>query len=712
MTSAPILENAKLSGTGLSRLRDDSPIAACLLPLLAVLGWRGEARHIAEALPHFTDVSDMGRLRAVLGNLNYNTRMKEVRLSELDDRLIPCLFESADGEAFVVLERKDDQFSLFRGLDSTVQTHDGKGLKGTAYFISEEAEKSQKIQKAAIEGRWFEEVSSRFKGLVWQMLAITFVSNLLAIAVPLFIMNVYDRVIGSGSFETLYFLMGGVCIALAADVGLRLLRARILAYIGGRIDMIVGTTTFQQIVSLPVFMTERASVGAQVARLRQFESIREFFTGPLSAVFLDLPFILIFILVIALIAGPLAWVPVALILTFILAAILVLPLIRRHVSAANQSRATREAFLIEAISQLRTIKGCGAESIWSERHRNLSAASAITGFKTSQVSTLAQTIAQFLMMAGGVATLGVGTLLVLDGTATVGALIASMALIWRLLSPLQLAFLSYTKLEQVGQGLKQINQLMRQKPERDPSRQREHLRTIKGAITFDRASLRYMAKSKPALLGINIKIEPGEVIAVAGSNGSGKSTFMKLIACLYEAQAGAVFIDGIDARQFEIEELRSNIAYVPQVCDLFYGTVAQNLRLSNPTASDADLAQAAMESGLMEDILRFPEGFETRLTDQLQQQLPNGTKQKINLARAYVKKAPIYLMDEPANNLDHASDQILMRKVQQLRGSSTVVMVTHRPSHMRLADRVLYFDNGQLMLSGAPEEVMPQLGLS
>ncbi len=712
MTAQSLFGNGARSAGGLSNLKTDSEISACLLPLLAVLGWRGDPRHVAEALPHFTKIEDMGRLRAVLGNLNYASRKEKIALKELDPRLTPCLFKAKSGQTFVVLRREGTGFLVLHGQDSKVRNLDPKEITGTAYFVTPDEETNGDLRKAAAAGQWFQEVTRRFRGLVWQMLAITLVSNILAIAVPLFIMSVYDKVIGSHSYETLYFLLGGVCLALAADVSLRLLRARILAYIGGRIDMIIGTSTFQQVLYLPVYMTERASVGAQVARLRQFESIREFFTGPLAGVFLDLPFVLIFVLVIALIAGPLAWVPVALMAVFALAAVFILPLTRRQVASAGEARSQREAFMVEAISELRAIKSSAAEEVWSRRYRELSAKAALASFASGQSSQMIQTLAQFLMLSGGIATLGVGTLLVMNGTATVGALIASMALVWRILSPLQMAFLSATKLEQVGQGIKQINQLMRQKTERDPSCLVDHLRRMEGNITLDKVSLRYMTKSEPAVLGINLDIKPGEVIAITGGNGSGKSTILKLVAGLYEAQAGAVFIDGIDSRQMEVDELRNSISYVPQTCDLFYGTLAQNLRLANPIASDQDLAQAAMEAGLMEEILLFPDGFETRLTDQLQRQLPTGTKQKINLARAYVKKAPIFLLDEPASGLDNTADELLRKKIQQLRGKATTLMVTHRPSHMRLADRVVHLDGGRVSLSGPPDDVLPQLGMA
>ncbi|MDX1401373.1 MAG: ATP-binding cassette domain-containing protein, partial [Kiloniellales bacterium] len=611
----------------------------------------------------------------------------------------------------VLLRRRGGRFVFFDGASAQTYDEELPNMGGTVYFAQRDESKAGKLRNAARAGVWFQTVAERFRGLVGQMLAISMVSNLLALAVPLFIMAVYDKVIGARDPAALYYLFGGIVFALLVDCAIRTIRARILAYVAGRIDTMVGCSTFQQILHLSVSVTERASIGAQIAHLRQFESIREFFAGPLASAFLDLPFVLVFFFVIALIGGPIIWIPAVLAGIFVMLALLILPLLRRSVREASEARAQKENFLIEMLSELRAIKMSVAEALWLERFRELSARSALAAYKMGRISTTVQSLAQSLMLLGGIATITFGTLLAMEGEISIGALIASMALVWRILSPLQLAFLSFTRIEQVGQGLRQINHLMRQRVEREPNLIVQRHRRFEGDIRFERVSLRYLARAEPALLSVNATIKPGQVVAIAGPNGSGKSSLLRLIAGIYEAQAGGVFLDGIDTRHLDKDELRGAIAYVPQNCDLFHGTIAQNLRLSNPTASEAELAQAAVDAGLLEEIMNLPEGFETRLTDQLQKQLPGGIRQRLMLARAYVKNAGIFLMDEPANNLDREGDEQLIRKIQKLRGHATVVLVTHRPSHMRIADQVFYLEEGRLMLSGEPQQVLPQIGL-
>ncbi len=447
-------------GGGLGGFQAFSDVAALLVPLLNALGWRGNPRAVAEALPHFADTLDIEGLRGVLANLNYTTAAVRVSLAELDSRLLPCLFVPDGRPAMVVLGRHGQRINVFDSGSAKPDTIAVDGLTGTAYLIAP-LERPDDGHATARARDWSATVARRFRGLIWQMFGITFVISLIALAVPLFIMSVYDHVIPGQSTSTLVYLVVGVLFVLGVDAALRLIRTRILAYIGGRIDMILGAQAFQQILHLPVIKTERASIGAQISRLRQFEAVREFFTGPLAGVFLELPFVLLFLAVIAAIAGPLALIPVVLIVIFALFAVVIVPIMQRTVAESSEARSRRQRFLVEMLSNLRTIKNSSAEPVWSQRHRELAARSALANFRTAQISGLSQTLAQLLMLCAGIATLTFGTMRVLDNELTIGALVASVVLIWRVLAPLQMGFLSRMGLEQVRLGLRQMNDLMK-----------------------------------------------------------------------------------------------------------------------------------------------------------------------------------------------------------------------------------------------------------
>ena len=679
--------------------------AACLLPLLQALDWRGEVNHVAESLPHFADALTWGGLRNVLANLNYVTRPVRLVLEELDPRLIPCLFVANGGPVCVVTARDGARFEVFNGATRDSETLTGE-VKGTAYVLGAVEASEPPPREAA---PWFQTAARKFRSLIWQTLGITFLSSLLAMVMPLFIMAIYDRVVAARSMETLYGLLIGVALAFITDACLRFLRARMLAYVGGRMDMIIGSAVFKQILYLPAMMTERPNVGSQVERLRQFETVREFFTGPLAGVCLELPFVLLFLAAIAAIAGPLAWIPVILICLYGLMATIFAPILRAKVRATSDARGQRQILLIELLRHMRIIKQNAAERTWSERFRTLSAKTAAANFETSVSAYLVQSLAQTLMLVSGMAVMALGAMRVLDGAMTVGALIATIILVWRVLSPLQLAFISATRLEQVRLSIRQINQLMRLTPERDPDRPVTMQRIFHGGVIFDRVSVRYNANSNPALLGVSFTVQPGETVAVTGPSGSGKSTILKLVAGLVQPQAGNVMVDGLDIRQLDPGELRRSIAYVPQRRVLFHGTVAQNLRLADPTASDEVLEQACRDANVLDEINAMPQGMDTRFGDNNSGKLPGGLQQLLILARAYVRRAPLLLLDEPASNLDDDGDAALMEMLKKLRGETTIIMVTHRPSHMRLADRLLYLERGRVVHSGPPDDVLAKI---
>ena len=695
-------------GGDLSALRRVSPIAACLVELLDALRWRGEPRRVYEALPHFADTLEIGDLVRVFANLNYAAFSVKLTPDSLDPRLLPCLVVRKSASPIVVLRYEGQVFKVYDGVQRRVIGLARHKIAGVAYFFAP-AEEDGWNRTEDPQGSWLGTFARRFHGPMWRMISVVWMNSLLALALPLFTLAIYDWVIPGGSVDALLLLGVGVSFVFAIDIALRALRLRHLAFTGGRIDNLMGTQAFQQLLHLPLALTERAPVGVQLARLRQFETIRDFFTGPLANVVFELPFTLVFIVALIWLGGELAWGPTILALTFILAALVVGPAMKRSAMASGDARSLKQAFLTEMIINLRPIKGLGAEDTWQERFRDLSARAAISGFRSAQLTSLVQTVAQALMISAGTATLIHGATLVAHDRMTVGSLVASMALTWRMLGPLQTGFLSVFGLEQMRQGAAQLNRLMRLKPERPPRRIATGHRTLNGEIAFQRVSMRYAQYGEPALMGIDFAAQPREVIAITGPSGAGKSTILKLVGGLYHAQAGAVLIDGIDIRQLDCAELRNVIAYLPQACHFFHGTIAQNLRLAEPTASDDALIEAARDAGVLDDILALPQGFDTRLDHKLRPHLPSGFLQRLMLARTYVRYSCVYLFDEPIKTLDAAGEAAFVRKLGELRQHATVVLVTHRRNHIELADRVLYMEAGRILLAGPPHEVLARL---
>ncbi len=703
--SSPLSQTLEAGRTG--DYSGISQFSVALMPLLSALGWRGDPRSVAGALPHFETRLDLTGLRNALSNLNFRSRPVRTRLNRLDPRLMPCLFVPDGGDVMVVLGDDADGLRVFDAGVAEERTVRPTGTKGTAYFFS--AVDLEQDDPARTRNGWFVTVFSRFRGFIGQVVALTLIVNLLALAAPLFVMAVYDRVIATGSLDTLHYLVIGVALALSCDLAIRAMRARLLAYMAARLDMLIGSAVFQKIMYLPTAQTERATVGAQIARFREFDAVRDFFVSPMAMAFLDLPFVAIFVATIAVIGGPIAWVPVGMLAAFVAIGLLLLPPIQRGVAESLGGSAGRQAFLVETVSKLRAVKLHGAEDVWLERFRDYSAQAAMTSFRSARIAAFVQSFAHLMMVTAGVLTLALGTERVMADEMTIGALVASMALAWRVLSPLQTLFVTLTRLEQVKTGVKRINQLMTMRTERDPHVVPAGARRFKGTVDFNRVSLRYSSDTDPALIGASFRVAPGEIVAITGSNGSGKSTILKLIAGLYQPQAGSVTIDGVDVRQIDPIELRQAIGYAPQNVSLFHGSILQNLLLANPTARHDEIVGALARANVLDDVESLPEGLDTRISERLLRRYPNGFQQRLSLARAYLRNASIMLFDEPGNDLDVEDDQAFMRALDEMRGRQTVFLVTHRPSHMRLADRMLVLNRGVIRFAGPPAEVMPQI---
>lgn len=678
-----------------------------LFLFLSALGWRGNQRELFEALPHFADDFGSTELRNILATLGYQTRERRLsRMTELDDRLLPCVVQHRDGRLTLVMGRDAVGYIVVNGTDNRAHTVEDLGDLDLAFVPVDSRQDDARNAKKKTES-WVGEVFSRFKKPVRRLVLASLVLNLLALITPLFIMVLYDQVIPIRSLDSWAGLSLGVLFTFGIDLLLRYRRARMIAFIGSRIDFHVTLGTFSKLLSLPAGMTESAPLGDQVAKLKDFDSTRDIFTGLLVTVILDFPFVLISLLVMFLIGGSLVLVPLAMMLCYGLVWLLVGRRLKHAMTLAGRAKARRHSFLVETISNLRTIKESAVENIWEGRYRSISADAALAQYKTAQYAFILQTLSQAVMLLSGIATLAVGVDRAIAGDLSVGVLIASMALTWRILMPLQNLFMSLTRAEQIRMALNQIDSLMGLKSEEGRRKQSSGVqRAFQGSVRFNRVSLRYSQNGDPALLGVGFVVKPGEMFAVTGTNGSGKSSILKLMLGLQRPQAGQITLDGIDIRQIAPPELRTAIAYVPQATKLFHGSIAQNLRLSNPAASDERIREACEMAGVLRQIQAMPQGFDTRVGDQKSWQINAGFLQKISLARAYVTDAPILLLDEPAHALDDDGDEHLVAALQALHYKRTIIMVSHRPSHIRIADRALVLNRGTVARIGRPDEVL------
>ncbi|PWC36550.1 ATP-binding protein [Azospirillum sp. TSO35-2] len=671
------------------RLSEASAVGACMVPLLDALGWRGGPQALAEALPHVSEVQTVEELCEVFQRLHFDGRRVRVDLARLDPSLLPCLFRRADGTVHTLLSDGPDGITAYSGqARGTVTLTAGKGA---AYVFTP-------LEAAAGAGaqNWVGTVVHGFLPLLWAVLGLSAVINLLSIAAPLFTMAIYDKVVATGSIDTLVTIAVGAALVVAGDFALRQIRGRALAHAGSRIARSISNATIDRILMLPVGMSERAAIGTQIARVKDLESIRDFISQGQVAALFDVPFALFYLGVMAVLGGPLALVPLAAVLLTAAIGAAVHPLVRARTGSTARADTERQEFFVEMVAKMPALRAIGGLAHWRDRYDRLSARTARSGHTAANLSATHAALAGLVVPVAGLATVGVGALQVFAGTMTPGALMASMMLLWRVMVPLQTAVSMLPRIEQLRANARQINSLMSIRPEREPRCATLQPRRLKGEVSLSRVSLRYRNDADPALVGVSFTVKPGQIVAIVGPDGAGKSSLLKVMLGLYAPQAGNVRVDGVDIRQMDPIELRKSIGYVPQASALFYGTVAQNLRFADQTADDAELRWALSLAGALDEVEALSNGLDTRIGDNQSVRLSPSLMQKICLARAYIRRPRILLLDEPASRLDFEGDKALHAALTALRGHSTIFLVTHRPSHLTLADTVLTMDAGMI----------------
>ncbi|GJL95243.1 MAG: hypothetical protein DHS20C05_16480 [Hyphococcus sp.] len=682
---------------------------AVLNRFLSLTGWSQGARRVFESMPHADSLDTLQSFRAVLFRLGFNTTVEDACTEKMREEYLPCFLRTPAGRVILV-EQKDEagQLIIFDPGKEKRFKISPSHMKGAVIFP--ETISDSEHNTAAQPEKWSTKAWIAFKPVVRQILYISFIINLFALAPPLYVMNVYDKAIGSKSIDVLLGLSIGIAFIIAADYVLRQIRVRLQAYLGGRLDEQLNEAAFQHLLHLSLSYTEDAPIGSQLTRLRQMTSLHEAFTGPMAAALFDLPFIILFVAAIALIGGTLVWVPIALIAAYVIMAVWAVPRNTKLVRKAGDAKSQLNNLSVEAISAQQAIKDLSAEFVWLRRHRRISAEASMANMKARQFNFLIQTFSQSMVAIAGVAILAVGTNLVISGDLSAGALIAVMALGWRVLGPIRSLFLSGLTIGQTIQSVEQVDRLVRMPLERKPNTGPSIPRSFKGNIVFDNVTFRYPTQREPALRAISFKIQPGQLLCLYGNSGSGTSTVLSVLMGLYQQQAGSVFIDGLDLRQLDKGEWRHSIGVGLQSLDLFHGTIAQNIRLAHPTATDDDIMNIIKRFGVdqyFNGVLN--EGIETRYTTRARAAWPDALISRIILCRAFVKDAPLYLLDEPAITLDDAGEQALLSVLEERRKTSAIIMTTQRPSHMRVADTVGWMNRGALIEMGPPNQIVPKI---
>ena len=536
----------------------------------------------------------------------------------------------------------------------------------------------------------------------------TVVINLFALASPLFFMNVYDRVVPNQAMETLWVLAIGMAIVLAFDLVLKILRGYFIDVVGRRADLALSSTLFARVMDLKLDQP-RQPVGTLANNLREFESLRDFFTSATLASIIDLPFVLLFLGTILWIGGFWMMFPLLVAIPIVIGVGLLLqPALRDHIRRSFAATEAKYSTVIETLGAIEHVKHLNAASQLQRKWESLVDYVARESLTARLISAFALHFTGWVQAGTGIAVLVIGAYQAAEGKLTLGALIACTIIASRAVAPLtQLAGL-LTRYHTATTALDALNKIMEAPVEREPGKTFVSRPKLDGRIDFRAVTFRYPGAPVDALREASFAIAAGMRIGVIGRMGSGKSTLAKLLIGLHHPQAGNVLIDGIDSRQIDPSDLRRNIGYMPQEVILFSGTVRQNLTMGAPQTDDETMLRAVQLVGLDEHLNKHPQGFDMPVGER-GHGLSGGQKQAVALARALLSDPPVLLLDEPTAAMDTGTEEHFKSRIARVLEGRTLIVVTHRESMLTLVDHLIVMDSGRVVAAGPKTDVLQAL---
>ncbi|WP_321325018.1 type I secretion system permease/ATPase [Thiomicrorhabdus sp.] len=647
---------------------------------------------------------------------NLEATFKERKLEEISNLVLPCILTLKNHQACIL-----ENINTDKNIATIIIPDAPEGSKevtiealeedylGFAVYLTNTSFHEQKTENLMgfQEGHWFWGTLWASKSIYRDVLIASIVINIFVLANPLFVMNVYDRIVPNNAVESLWVLAIGVSVVYMFDIILKYLRSYFLEISGKKSDVIMSGKLFEQTLGLTM-ENRGGSIGILANQLKEFDSIRSFFTSGTIATIVDLPFLIIFLLVIFYIAGAIVLVPISIILLILLYSFLMKGPIKRAIEATYEASSQKNAVLIETLTAMETIKSLGVEARAQWRWEQAIGEIAKASLKSKMLQSSLGRVTGFMQQMSTVIIVLTGVYIIQEGNLTMGGLIATVMLSQRAIGPMGQFANLITSYQQTKTSLNSLNELMAKEVERPLNKRFIQHPVFEGRIEFNNVSFTYPGETKPALDRVSFVIEPGEKVGIIGRIGSGKSTIEKLILGFYHVNEGSILIDGIDITQLDPAEVRRNINYVPQDITLFSGDVRDNISYRAPYVDDSTILRAAKLAGVDDFIKRHPSGYSLKVNEG-GSSLSGGQRQSIGVARALLIDSPIYLFDEPTNAMDAKTEQLMINRLQQGTLTSTTLVVTHKMSLLQLTERLMVIENGRLIANGPKQTVLEAL---
>lgn len=693
----------------------DDPLLGSLVALTHLLERPASPKALTAGLPLVGGLLTPDLFPRAAERAGLSARLLRRRLDSIDDLVLPCILLLKNRRAAVLVRRlAEDRYELILPeAGSGAIEIGGEELRsqytGYAFFAKPVANfvRRDRELREATSGHWFWSTILTQWPIYGEVLLASVLINCFAIATSLFAMNVYDRVVPNNALETLWVLTIGMLIVLGFDFALKMLRGYFVDAAGKIADIKMASKIFEHVLQIRMSARPR-SAGAFASNLREFETLRDFFTSATMTTLVDLPFLLLFVAIIWVIGGIVALVPLVGIPIVIGAGLLLQIPLNRIVRRTFREASQKHGVLVEAINGLETIKSIGAEGRMQRAWEALVSATAESANKSRLLSAVTVNLANLVGNAVYVGVIVVGVYEIAAGRLTTGGLIACSILAGRAMAPLGQVAAVLTRYHQARTSLDTLNGIMQLPNERPPERIFVHRPVMKGAIEFKSVSFSYPGQKLPALSDVSFRIAPGERVGLIGRIGSGKSTIEKLVLGLYEPDTGAVLVDGIDVRQIDPADLRRNIGCVPQDVVLFQGSIRENITLGAPFVDDAAVLRAAFVAGVEEFVGRHPAGYDLNVGER-GEALSGGQRQAVAIARALLLDPPVLVLDEPTSAMDNGAESRFIQRMARELAGRTLLLVTHRASLLALVERLIVLEGGRVVADGPKDKVLKAL---
>ena len=641
-----------------------------------------------------------------LTQLGYKSSFGRIRIKRIKDTHCPLIAFTPTGDALLV--EGDDPDGLLkvtsfsgRSEQRRIRRKEFAGEVGK-YVILANIDPVKDTSSAS----WFWGSFAQSKWLYFQVIIAAALTNFLGLSTSLFIMVVYDRVVPNEAIESLIALTIGVTIALGFDFLIKTIRGQFVDRAGQRADGRMARLIFNRLLGLRLDRRSQKS-GAMASVVREFDTLREFFTSATLIAVVDLPFIFFFIWVISLIAGPLAYIPLFAVPIVIFAGLVIQPFLASIAKNAMQSNMSKQSVLIETLNGIETIRATGSGRLMRKRFEDASKVQSELGLRNRVLSQFAINAAASVQQVAQIATIFFGVFLIQDGIVTMGSLIAAVILGGRTLAPLSQLASAMSRANSARQAYRSLSQLMQDDDSLEEMSAKLSRPELVGTIELKNLSYTFQGANSPTLNDLSLKIPQGQKVAIVGRMGSGKSTLARLMSGIVSPTSGAVLVDGIDTRQVDPSDLRRNVGFMLQETWLFSGTVKENIQMGYYEHSDEHILNVCKTAGVDSFISKHPAGYDLELRER-GEGLSGGQKQSINLARALLHDPKVIILDEPTSSMDQATEASVISELKNWADGKTMIMITHRNSLLQLADRVLVMDSGEILTDTTPEKLRAQ----